>query len=60
MMKKKGYQKPTVEIDELVVRTALLQVSGGYAKRTGYESTESQNWDDEESNQSHIWNDEEE
>jgi len=59
MMKKKGYQKPTVEIDELVVRTALLEVSGGYAKRTGYESTESQNWDiDEESNQSHIWNDE--
>ena len=59
-MKKKEYQKPTVEMDELFVRTALLEISGGYAKRTGYESTESQNWDnDEESNQSHIWNDEE-
>ncbi len=60
-MKEKEYQKPSIEIDELVMRTALLEVSGGYAKRTDYENGGTQDWDvDEGSNKSHIWDDYEE
>ena len=59
-VKKKDYQKPTVEVDEPVLRTALLEISGGYAERKGYESGGTQDWDEEsKSNQSHIWDDEE-
>ena len=59
-MKKKYYQKPIVEIDELCLQTALLVVSGGEATRTGYGKSEKQNWDDEEgeSAKSNIWDDE--
>lgn len=59
-MKEKAYKKPIAEIIETLHTTDLLVVSGGDAKRTGYGSSEKQNWDEEEeSNQSNLWNEEE-
>ena len=58
-MKKKEYQKPSIEIDELCLQTALLVVSGGEATRTGYGESKKLHWDeDEESAKSNIWDDE--
>ncbi len=58
-MKEKAYKKPIAEIIETLHTTDLLVVSGGDAKRTGYGSSEKQNWEEEESNQSNLWNEEE-
>lgn len=59
-MKEKAYKKPIAEIIETLHTTDLLVVSGGDAKRTGYGSSEKQNWyEGEESNQSNLWNEEE-
>ena len=58
-MKKKYCQKPILDFYEIVLPTALLVVSCGEATRTGYGTSEKQNWDeDEESAKSNIWDDE--
>ena len=48
-MSKKNYQKPSMMVVALRHQTAILQASAGdsgvRASRSGYESTEAQNWE---------------
>ena len=47
-MKKKWYEKPSIEVVKLQVQNQLLAGSGGIesstVSRTGYNSTEEQTW----------------
>lgn len=48
-MSKKYYQKPSMAVIMLRQQVAILETSGGVrASRSGYESTDAQNWEESE------------